>query len=99
MLQTKLSYQKEKWFKKDIFPLVPIIRIRKSNGHIINNFTFKWLFFTIWTLDSFGFELSMVATTHWGIGFIGILPYLRWVITIPCPEKLGNLINRKLSRK
>ena len=100
MSQTASGYsRKEKWYNKNVFPLVPVITIRKANEHNTSSFTFRWLFFTIWTLDSFSFELSVVATTHWGIGFIGILPYIRWVVAIPCPERLGILIDRKLGRR
>lgn len=100
MSQTAAGYyRKEKWYNRNVFPLVPVITIKKADEHNTSAFTFRWLFFTIWTLDSFSFELSIVASTHWGIGFIGILPYLRWVVAIPCPERLGILIDRKLSRK
>ena len=77
---------------------MPIITVKKADEHNTSGFTFRWLVFTIWTLDSFGFEFSLVATTHWGIGFIGILPYFRWVVAIPCPERLSILIDRKLNR-
>ena len=92
-------YRKEKWYNKNIFPLIPVIQIKKADQHNTSSFSFRWLFFTIWTLDSFQFEFTIVANTHWGVGVIGLLPYLRWVITIPCPEKLGIWIDRKLSRK
>ena len=91
-------YRKQKWYNRNVFPLVPIITVKKADEHNTSEFTFRWLVFTIWTLDSFGFEFSLVATTHWGIGFIGILPYLRWVVAIPCPERLSILIYRKLNR-
>lgn len=93
------NYRKEKWYNRNIFPLVPLITIKKSDDNNTSGFTFRWMVFTFWSLDSFSFELSIVATTHWGIGIIGILPYLRWVIAIPCPERLGIFIDRKLGRK
>lgn len=92
-------YRKEKWYNRNVFPLIPVIQVRKANKYNTSNFTFRWLFFTGWSLDRFGFEISVVADTHWGIGVIGILPYLRWVVTIPCPEKLGIIIDRNLGRK
>lgn len=92
-------YRKEKWYNRNVFPLIPVITVRKANEHNTSSFTFRWLFFTIWTLDSFSFELAFVATTHWGIGLIGILPYIRWVVAIPCPERFGILIDRKLNRR
>lgn len=100
MSQTASGYaRKEKWYNKNIFPLVPVITIRKSNENNTKSFSFRWLFFTIWSLDSFAFEFSVVADTHWGVGFVGILPYLRWVVAVPCPEKIGIFIYRKLYRK
>jgi len=93
------SYREQKWYNKNVFPLIPVIEIRKPNKHNTSSFSFRWLIFTFWTLDSFSFELSIVATSHWGIGVIGILPYLRWVVAIPCPERLGIVIDRLLGRK
>ena len=90
--------RKQKWYNKNIFPLVPILEIKKADQNNTGSFNFRWLFFTAWTLDSPSFEFAIVADTHWGIGFIGLLPYLRWVVTIPCPEKLGIWIDRKFSR-
>jgi hypothetical protein len=89
----------EKWYNRNIFPLLPVIERRKSNEHNTSSFSFRWLIFTFWTLDHFSFELSIVATEHWGVGVIGILPYLRWVIAIPCPESLGIKISNLLGRK
>jgi hypothetical protein len=92
-------YRKQKWYNKNVFPLIPVIDIKKSNEHNTSGFSFRWLIFTFWSLDSFAFEVAFVSTTHWGIGFNGIFPYLRWVIAIPCPEKLGIWIDRKLGRR
>ena len=92
------TYRVQKWYNRNVFPLVPILEIKKANEHNTRGFSFRWLFFTFWSLDSVQFELSFVATTHWGVGFIGLLPYLRWVVTIPCPEKIGILFDRYTSR-
>ncbi len=100
MSQTESGYyRKEKWYNKNVFPLVPVITVSKANEYNTSGFTFRWLFFTVWTLDCFSFEFSVVATTHCGIGLIGIIPFLRWVIAIPCPVRLGILIDRKLGRR
>jgi hypothetical protein len=93
------NYRKQKWYNNNVFPLIPVLEIKKANEHNTSGFTFRWLVFTFWTLDSFGFEFSIVATEHWGIGVIGILPYLRWVIAIPCPEWLGIKLSNLLDRK
>jgi hypothetical protein len=93
------NYRKQKWYNNNAFPLIPVLEIKKANEHNTSGFTFRWLVFTFWTLDSFSFELSIVATEHWGIGVIGILPYLRWVIAIPCPEWLGVKLSNLLGRK
>lgn len=92
------SFKPRKWYNNHIFPLIPTLKIKKADEHNTSGFTFKWLFFTIWTLDSPSFEIAIVADTHWGIGFVGLFPYLRWVIAIPCPEKVGMWINKNLSR-
>ncbi len=92
------EYRKEKWYNRNIFPLVPVVNIRKEDKYNTSGFTFRWLIFTFWSLDQFTFEVSFNISTHWGIGVSGILPYLRWVIAIPCPERFGIWIDRKLSR-
>ena len=93
------SYKRQKWYNKRIFPLVPTIQIRKADELNTSSFSFRWLFFTIWSLDSFDFEVSFVISTHWGFGFVGSLLYLRWVVAIPCPEKMAIYIGEMLHRK
>jgi hypothetical protein len=87
-----------KWYYNETFPILPIVRIRKADKYNTWSISIKWLFFTLWTLDTFQFELSIVFDTHWGIGIIGIMPYLRWCICIPCPMKLGIKFNKLTSR-
>ncbi len=94
------------WYNNPRFSLVPRIRFKcseKPKGNwdsgITSRFHFDWLFLHIWTLDIPGFEIGFVADTHWGIGIVGILPYLRWTICIPCPEKWTSWIYRNLQRK
>jgi hypothetical protein len=93
------KHHSKKWYKRNIFPLVPIIEYRKADQYNTSNFCFRWLFFTVWTLDSFSFELSVVFTSHWGLGFIGIFPYIRWCVSIPCPSKLALWSSKHLNRK
>ena len=91
-------YRKQKWYNKNIFSLIPLLEIKKANEHNTSEFTFRWLFFTVWTIDCPSFEIAIVADTHWGIGMIGLFPYFRWCISIPCPEKIGTWIDRRFSR-
>lgn len=95
---TAHNYKIRKWYNSYCFPLIPQFSIKDSDKYNTSGFTFQWLIFKFWSLDSFQFELALVASTHWGIGFNGMLPYLRWVISIPCPEKLGIWIDKKLGR-
>ena len=92
------THRVQKWYNKNIFSLVPLVEIRKSNENNTSGFTFRWLFFTIWTIDNPSFEIAIVADTHWGIGIVGLLPYFRWCVSIPCPEKVGSWINKRFSR-
>jgi hypothetical protein len=90
---------KGKWYNHYKFPLIPRLEVRKADKHNTGGFTFNWLFFTVWSLDSFTLELSFVCSGHWGIGVIGVLPYLRWCITIPCPYSLQQWVWDNLDRK
>ena len=93
------KYRKEKWYNKNLFPLIPVVETREADEHNTSSISFRWLIFTFWTLDSFQFEFSIVASLHWGVGFVGMLPYLRWVVAIPCPEWVGIKISKTLDRK
>jgi len=90
---------KRTWYNNYTFPLIPTIKSVKADEHNTHSFLFHWLVFKFWTLDSFSFEISFVITSHWGIGFIGILPYLRWAIAIPFPENAAMWSQKYLWRK
>ena len=92
-------YRKESWYNRNIFPLVPVIIIKKEDNPNTWGFTFRWLIFTFWTLDSFRLEISACIDTYWGLGVMFSLPYFRGVIAIPCPTELGRRLDRKLRRK
>src|SRR5687768_14365653 len=80
------------WYQNDKFPLKPIWWTRKADEQ--NNFGWQvtWLVFRVWNLDSFKFEFSIVADTHWGVGFTACLPYLRLVACIPCPRVIESWV-------
>jgi hypothetical protein len=100
MEQCASNYQqKQKWYNRHIFPLVPVISTKKRDEHNTKGFSFKWLIFSFWSLDHFSFEVSVNIDTHWGVGFAFILPYLRGVVAIPCPQKLDSWIDKNLRRK
>lgn len=98
MIELNENQKLRKWYNNVTFPLLPVLTIRKANKHSTSVFGFNWLFFRIWTLDSFAFELTLVADTHWGIGITAILPYLRIVVCIPFPESLAIKAQRYLWR-
>jgi hypothetical protein len=99
-VQDNLSYNfKRTWYNNEIFPLIPIYRPKKSDEHNTAGFSFSWLFIKIWSLDAFGFELAVNVDGHWGIGVTAILPYLRVVLCIPCPQRLGMWVQRNLWRR
>ena len=91
--------RRQKWYDKNMFPLIPIIETRKANKYNTSHFSFRWLFFTFWTLDLFQLELAFTIDTHFGVGINFSVPYFRGIISIPCPKKLGYWIDRKLSRR
>ena len=91
-------YKPRKWYNNYSFPLVPTLDIKKANEYNTSGFTFHWLFLKLWSLDSFGFEIAFEIDTHWGIGFVAIVPYLRIVLCIPCPNKWQLWVYRNLHR-
>jgi hypothetical protein len=99
-IQRNPEYKERKWYNNEIFPLIPYITTKKSNEHNTSCFSFHWLFFKIWSLDTFNFELALVVDpSHWGVGITAILPYLRFVCTIPTHWKVGMVWDKWTSRK
>lgn len=90
---------KEQWYRNWKFPLIPIMKIIEPDQYNTWWFSFKWLFLTIWSLDSPSFEIAIVASTHWGIGVTAIVPYTRIVLCIPCPMFVENFIHKYFYRK
>lgn len=70
----------------------PYWRVKHRDEYNTKNYSFEWMFFNFWTLDQVSFEFTLVISDHWGIGFIGLLPYLRWGITIPMPLWMQRLL-------
>ena len=90
---------KRKWYNNYHFPLIPNLTIREGDEHNTSSWSFTWLFIKLWSLDSCSLEVGIVLDSHWGIGVIGILPYLRWVVCIPCPTGLMMWTQKYLWRK
>ena len=91
--------KKRKWYNHPSFPLIPQLTIKKACKGNTGGFTFCWMFIKLWSLDAFGFEVSLVIDDHWGIGVNGNLPWLKFVFAIPCPAKWQLWIMKHLWRK
>ena len=89
----------QKWYNKNIFPLVPILEIKKRDKFNTSGFTFRWLFITICSLDSLEFEFSITADANWGLGFTAIFFYMKWDVAMPCPEKFSDLWYKLTARR
>lgn len=94
------NFKQRKWYNGHTFPLVPVLTTRKADEHNTFHFSFHWLFFKVWSLDSFDFEVALVFDLcHWGVGLTAILPYLRIVVAIPPPEKLSTWWQNNMWRR
>jgi len=98
MIESNENRKPRKWYTNYTFPLVPVIWYRNDDEHNTFNWDFHWMFFRLWTRDAFDFEVALTVGTQWGIGVTALLPYLRIVICIPCPEILGAKIQKHLWR-
>lgn len=98
-MKNSIKAQGKKWYNHPKFPLIPQFQYKKGSEYSTSSFSFNWLFFTVWSLDSPAFELSIVCDGHWGIGIIGILPYLRWTATIPTSYRIDMWMHDNLTRK
>jgi hypothetical protein len=66
-------------------PLIPMFKRSEPAHHSPAGFWFKWLFFEVWDLPAFEFELSVFAFHHHGFGVRVQLPYLIIKLAIPFP--------------
>lgn len=87
------------WYRHSQFPLLPNWGYRRADKENTFSWFFNWMFLKLWSLDSFSISIQFHIEAHWGFGFAGIIPYLRWVISIPCPPKLESWVRKKLWRK
>ncbi len=75
-----------------------ILRTTEGNKYNAPSFSINLGILKIWSLTHCSFEMGIVCDTHWGIGAIGIFPYLRWVLTMPCPQKFSMWFGEKTKR-
>lgn len=75
-----------------------ILSTTGGNKYNAPSFSLNLGILKIWSLTHCSFEMGVVCDTHWGIGAIGIFPYLRWVLAIPCPEKFSMWFGEKTRR-
>jgi len=77
--------EKNPWWQHPFFPLVPQIEWREGNEWNANNWSFCWLWFRVWSLEHFAFELS-VEIEQTGINAKAIIGWLRVVVRVlPMP--------------
>lgn len=88
----------------DACPLVPRFKYRRGDEWNANNWSLHWLFFHIWTLESFSLSVDAAIEPHDGIYIGTCFTYLRIIIGIrhtwyPWQYKLSRLIRRKPALK
>lgn len=83
----KAEEYKEKWYKKRVFPLAPIIEYRKGDKHNSRRLYFSWLFLVMWDAMAPHLGLSAYIEGH-GIGIQVHLPWLHIRAGIPFPRKI-----------
>jgi hypothetical protein len=99
IVETDCQQRKDKWYNLERFPLVPKLSKDAATEYSTSGFSFRWLFFKIWSRDAFDFEIAFtIDPTHWGIGFTALLPYLRVVVCVPFPVKIGIWFQRNTWR-
>lgn len=89
----------QKWYNKNIFPLVPLLWITKENGYKTSKFRFRWLFISISSIDYLGFRLSVTFDFNTCFGLHGMFFYLSWGLLIPFPEKFTDLWYKLTARR
>ena len=91
--------EKDPWWQYPAFPLIPQFEYREGNERSSNNWSLSWLWFRVWTIDSFGVELS-VELESTGLNVKGIFGWLRVVIrVIPLPDGWDIWLRRKYAKR
>lgn len=105
---SEVAHREKQWWEhypyhriwcNDFCPLVPRFSYRKGDEWNANNWSFRWLFFTFWTMEHFSFGLDCGLDTN-RIYVGAILPYFRIMISIEnhyheITYKLNELTYRK----
>lgn len=89
----------ERWYNNYVFPLVPVVIVRKADEDTILMLSFKWMAIKLETMGAFMFEARFMLNAHNGLGADIFVPYLRFHFMIPCPTKVYNWICKNLYRK
>jgi len=95
----KCNHVSQAWYKHHKFPLLPLFEHKEVDQWNTSSFFFRWLFIKVWSRDAFDFEIAFGVGGHWGIGFTALIPYLRIVCCIPCPDSWATWMQNNLWRK
>jgi hypothetical protein len=89
--QQPKQYREKDWWEyyplhkiwcNDICPLFPRFYYYKGDELNANRWCLHWLFFTIWTMESFSFGIDAEISPSGGVWAGLILPYLRITVGI-----------------
>ena len=89
----------QKWYNKNTFPLVPLLWTRAEIGYRTSKFKFRWLFISVTSIDTLGFNLSVTFDFGSCFGLKGEFFYLFWGLLIPFPEKINIWWDKLTSRR
>lgn len=74
-------YPLHKWWCNDYCPVVPRFKYQPGDEYNANNWSFHWLFFSIWSMEHFSFGVD--AGLSFDEFYVGaIFPYLRVTIGV-----------------
>jgi len=83
------------WWQLPVFPIVPQIEWIKGDNYNANGWSFCWLWFRLWSLEHFSFELS-IELEQTGLNVKAIIGWVRIVVrVIPIPYGWLDRFRRK----
>lgn len=98
MSQEVASCVPEPWYHWYRFPVVPHLRTRKENEHNTASFSFSWLVFRVWSMDSVEIKAE-VSLDDQNLVVRGMIPYLIFGVWIPVfPQSFMQKLWRKSPR-
>lgn len=96
--QDVASYIPDPWYRWWRFPIFPHLRTRKADEQNTSSFSFHWLIFRVWSMDSVEIKVEIALDDQRFVAR-AMVPYLIFGIFVPVfPQSWTQKLWRKSNR-